>query len=59
MKIGRKLVMCEYKITKIIDAGLYTKDGEKVMNLTDVCISRLLGEIITCKNDDESSSSNT
>jgi len=27
--------MCEYKITEIIDAGLYTKDGEKVMNLTN------------------------
>ena len=38
--------MLEYKITKIIDAGLYTKDGEKVMDLTDTCIPHLLGEII-------------
>jgi hypothetical protein len=51
--------MCEYKITEIIDAGLYTKDGEKVMDLTDVCIPLLLGEIVICKNNNESSSSNT
>ena len=51
--------MCEYKITEIIDAGLYTKDGEKVMDLTDVYISQLLGEIVICKNNNESSSSNT
>lgn len=38
--------MSEYKITKIIEAGLYTKDGEKVMDLTDTCILHLLGEII-------------
>ena len=45
--------MCEYKITKIIDAGLYTKDGEKVMDLTDVCIPLLLGEIVICKNNSD------
>ena len=27
--------MLKYKIIKIIDAGLYTKDGEKVMDLTN------------------------
>lgn len=51
MKIGRKLKMFEYKITKIIEAGLYTKDGEKVMDLTNICRSHLLGEIIICKKD--------
>ena len=38
--------MLEYKITKIIDAGLYTKDGEKVMDLIDICIPHLLGKIV-------------
>ena len=45
--------MCEYKITEIIDAGLYTKDGEKVMDLTDVCIQLLLGKIVICKNNSD------
>ena len=43
--------MPEYKITKIIEAGLYTKDGEKVMNLTDICMPHLLGEIVISKKD--------
>lgn len=43
--------MLEYKITKIIDAGLYTQDGEKVMDLTDTCMSHLLGEIVISKKD--------
>ena len=43
--------MLEYKITGIIDAGLYTKDGEKVMDLTDACMLHLLGKIIICKKD--------
>ena len=43
--------MLEYKITKIIEAGLYTKDGEKVMDLTDACIPYLLGEIVINKKD--------
>jgi len=43
--------MLEYKITKIIEAGLYTKDGEKVMNLTDIYIPHLLGEIVISEKD--------
>jgi len=30
--------MLEYKVTKIIEAGLYTKDGEKVIDLTEVTL---------------------
>ena len=30
--------MLEYKITEVIEAGLYTKDGEKVINLTEVTL---------------------
>lgn len=30
--------MLEHKITKIVEAGLYTKDGEKVINLTEVTL---------------------
>ena len=43
--------MLEYKITKIIDAGLYTKDSEKVMDLTNICRPHLLGEIVISKKD--------
>jgi len=43
--------MLEHRITKIIEAGLYTKDGEKVMDLTDICMQHLLGEIVICKKD--------
>ena len=51
--------MLEYKITKIIDAGFYTKDGEKIMDLTDICIPRLLGEtVINKKDNDEEKSDN-
>ena len=44
--------MLEYKITEIIEAGLYAKDGEKIMDLTDVCIQKLLGETVI-KNDNK------
>lgn len=30
--------MFEYKITEIIEAGLYTKDGEKVMDLSETTL---------------------
>lgn len=43
--------MLEYKITEIMDAGLYTKDGEKVMDLTNTCMPHLLGEIVISKKD--------
>lgn len=43
--------MLEYKITKIIEAGLYTKDGKKVMDLTNICMPHLLEEIVICKKD--------
>jgi len=44
--------MLEYKITEIIEAGLYTKDGEKVMDLTDTCIQELSGATVI-KNDNK------
>lgn len=43
--------MLEYKITEVIEAGLYTKDGEKIMDLTDTCITYLLGRIVISKKD--------
>lgn len=43
--------MLEYKITKIIEAGLYTQDGEKIMDLTNTCMPHLLGEIVINKKD--------
>lgn len=30
--------MLEYKITKIIEVGLYTKDDEKVIDLTEITL---------------------
>ena len=38
--------MKELIIKKIINAGLYTQDGEKIMDLTDICMPHLLGEIV-------------
>ena len=43
--------MLNYKITEVIDAGLYTKDGKKVIDLTDSCRAYLLGEITINKKD--------
>jgi len=43
--------MLEHKITKFIEAGLYTKDGEKIMDLTDAWMPHLLGESIINKKD--------
>ena len=43
--------MLERKITKIIEAGFYTKDGEKIIDVTDTCIPYLLGETIISKKD--------
>ena len=40
------IIMKEYIIKEILDAGLYTQDGEKILDLTDTCIEELTGIII-------------
>lgn len=38
--------MKEYIIKEILDAGLYTQDGEKILDLTNTCIEKLTDIII-------------